>query len=132
VYARNSTNGANYAFTMNKVGASVSYYRLKIVDKDGSFVHSRMVMLRAENVRALELIGNPVRNVINIAINQPMAETLQAALIDMNGRRISNTVYTHPGGASVLQIHTGMAPAGTYMIKVSGSTLEGVMRVVKQ
>lgn len=132
VYARNSTNGANYAFTLNKVGASVSYYRLKIVDKDGSFVHSRMVMLRAENARELELIGNPVRNVINIAINQPMAETLQAELIDINGRRISNTVYNHPGGASVLQINTGMAPAGTYMIKVSGSTLQGVMRVVKQ
>lgn len=132
VTAQNSQTGAAYRFTHPKAGTSVSFYRLKVTDKDGSFAYSPTVILRNENANRIEIIGNPVRNSLNVSINQPAAETIHAELININGSRISNTEHNHPGGTSILQINTSATPAGVYLLKVSGKEINGVLRVVKQ
>ena len=132
VAAENKNNGASYSFQMLKTGPAVSYYRLKVSDKDGSFVHSKLVVLKSQPKNNAELIGNPVTNTINVAIHTPQAEMIHAELVDMNGRRLSNTIYNHPGGSSILQVNTSKTQSGFYLLRLQGSTTNETIRVVKQ
>ncbi len=132
VAAENKSTGAAYTFQMLKTGPAVSYYRLKVTDKDGSYVHSKLVVLKSQPKTNAELIGNPVTNAINVAIHTPEAELIQAELVDMNGRRVSNTLYHHPGGSSVLQINTTATQSGFYLLRLQGTTTQETIRIVKQ
>lgn len=131
VTARNNATGGNYQFSQPKAGLAVSFYRLKITDKDGSFAHSKLVMIKSESTVNAELIGNPVSNTINVAIHTPGADRIQAELIDMNGKRVSNITYQHPGGSSVMQINARHIGFGTYLLRLNGSETNQTLRVVK-
>jgi Secretion system C-terminal sorting domain len=131
VSAHNSSTGGSYRFSQPKAGTTVSFYRLKITDKDGSFAHSKLVMIKSETTVNAELIGNPVTSTINVAIHTPGSERIQAELVDMNGKRVSNTVYQHPGGSSVMQIPVQNIGFGTYLLRLNGSETKETMRVVK-
>ncbi len=131
VPARNSVEGGAYRFSQPKAGTAVSFYRLKITDKDGSFAHSKMVVIKSESPQKAELIGNPVRTTLNVAIYTPVAERIQAELVDMNGKRVSHTLYQHPGGSSVLQIPVQQVAKGTYLLRLNGSETHETLRVVK-
>jgi hypothetical protein len=131
VPARNNAAGGEYQFNQPKAGTALSFYRLKITDKDGSFVQSKMVVIKSETPAKAELIGNPVRSVINVAIYTLTAESIQAELVDMNGRRVSNTVYHHPGGSSVLQIPTQNLGNGNYLLRLNGTETIETLRVMK-
>jgi hypothetical protein len=131
VEAQNNASGANYKHSVLKSGASVQYYRLKVTDKDGSFVHSKMVVIKSKPKANAELIGNPVTSVINVAIHTPAPERIQAELIDQSGRMVSNTSYQHPGGSSVMQIPTGNMSSGSYILRLNGTETHETIRVVK-
>ncbi len=131
VPAENNANGALYNFSVVKSGASVQLYRLKVTDKDGSFVHSKLVSIKSQPQANAELIGNPVTSVINVAIHTPAAERIQAELVDQSGRRVSNTVYQHPGGSSVMQLSTGNISSGAYLLRLQGTQTQQTIRVMK-
>jgi len=131
VPARNNAAGGEYQFNQPKAGTTFSFYRLKITDKDGSFVQSKMVVIKSETPGKAELIGNPVQSVINVAIYTPTAESIQAELVDMNGRRVSNTVYHHPGGSSVLQIPMQNIGFGNYLLRLNGTETKETLRLLK-
>lgn len=131
VQARNSAAGGTYQFSQPKAGTAVSFYRLKITDKDGSFAHSKLVLIKSETTVNAELIGNPVSSTINVAVYTPVAERIQAELVDMNGRRVSHTIYQHPGGSSVMQIPVQQVGFGTYLLRLNGSETKETLRVVK-
>jgi hypothetical protein len=131
VAAKNNASGAIYNQSVIKSGASVQFYRLRVTDKDGSFVHSKLVVIKSQPKANAELIGNPVTSVINVAIHTPTPERIQAELIDQSGRRVSNTTYQHPGGSSVMQIGTTTISSGSYILRLNGAETHETIRVVK-
>jgi Secretion system C-terminal sorting domain len=110
---------------------AVSFYRLKITDKDGSFAHSKLVMIKSETIVKAELIGNPFTSTINVAIHNTGSERIQAELVDMSGKRVSNTTYQHPGGSSVMQIPAQNIGSGNYLLRLNGSEINETLRLVK-
>jgi hypothetical protein len=131
VTAQNNVSGGSYQFSQAKAGTAVSFYRLKVTDKDGSFAHSKLVMIKSETTVKAELIGNPFTSTINVAIHTSGAERIQAELMDMNGKRVSNTIYQHPGGSSVMQIPAQQIGFGTYLLRLNGTETKETLRVVK-
>lgn len=132
VTAGNQATGGRYQFNKEKFVSPRAFFRLKVVDKDGSFEHSKMVMLKSGTALGVEIIGNPVRSAINVAIHNPQAETIHAALVDLNGRRVGQVVYKHPGGSSVLQMQAPAGSAGMYLLQLQGEQTKGVYRIMKQ
>jgi len=132
VTAGNQATGGRYQFTKEKFVSPRAFFRLKVVDKDGSFEHSKMVMLKSGTALGVEIIGNPVRSALNVAIHNPQAETIHAALVDLNGRRVGQVVYKHPGGSSVLQMQAPAGSAGMYLLQLQGEQTKGVYRIMKQ
>lgn len=126
----NSANGANYQFDIQNVTANFMLYRLKITDKDGRSAYSQQVTIKKSGKANIELIGNPVKNVVRLAIHQPETATFSAEIISLNGRRISNTIYQHNGGSAVYNINIPAVAPGMYLIKVSSATSKETFKLM--
>jgi hypothetical protein len=131
VAAQNVVGGANYQHSFEKFGAPVSFFRLKITDKDGSFSYSQLVMLKSESKAKAEIIGNPVHQNITVAIHSATRERITAEVVDMNGRRVVNQVYEHPGGSSILEIPASKMSGGMYLLRLNGKDVHETIRVMK-
>ncbi len=121
----NSVGAVRYAFTDQQPNRGLNYYRLKMVDLDGSFEHSNIRSLTFEGTPVdLSVYPNPVSD--NFSIKLGAREKIsKVELFDSNGRRaIFRDRY-----AAGESIATKGLSAGTYVLKVTMSN--GVVEVRK-
>jgi hypothetical protein len=81
----NSVTVSTYSFTDNSAQNGVNYYRLKMVDLDGSFVYSQVSVVNSDLVQNVRVFPNPASNYIYITLGGS-APTSSVRLIDLNGK----------------------------------------------
>jgi hypothetical protein len=115
----------DYNFTDNTVAnqAGNHYYRLKMVDLDGSYTFSRYVSAKITAENALVLYPNPVREKINIRSKNDQTKT-PIAIFAMNGQRVLTGVME--GNTSSFAVEH--LPPGIYSFSVLDNT-QGNARV---
>jgi hypothetical protein len=90
---KNSSVGAAYNYAYNKLGNATTYFRLKAVDNDGSFVYSQIITVTGTNACSpnvfVKVWPNPTTDKVNI---QGVLEGSQIALINMNGQKLTELV----------------------------------------
>ena len=65
--AGNSSSLKEYGFTDKEIAAAVNYYRLKMVDNDGKFTYSNVVLLRNNSATQIpQVVNNPFKNYLDI------------------------------------------------------------------
>jgi hypothetical protein len=120
--AGNSSVVKNYQFTDNELStSSVFYYRLKMVDIDGTSKFSPIIFIRNSNSALTTVYPNPARNQITINISDKSLINTQALLSDLGGKvlqRISlNQVST--------QVDISRYGSGIYLLKFKdGKTIK--------
>ncbi|MGZ8549033.1 MAG: ELWxxDGT repeat protein [Chitinophagaceae bacterium] len=136
VTAANSTGIHHYDFTdvsIVSLGAPVIYYRLKQTDIDGRYTYSNIVTLAIDNSKSFVILyPNPVKNKINLAINVPRKEKLQWQLTDNTGRTVKRGIYDLSPGSTAVTIDIPNLSSGIYFMQLNGSTLQQVIKLVKQ
>lgn len=110
---------------------SFANYRLRMVDKDGKAAYSQVVKISFANEESgLVLIRNPVSNSLNFVVNGLNTnEKAEAAIIDMNGRKLNRSVISGSGNQ---QINTTSLSGGIYMLQVQAGNEIMVKRFLKQ
>ncbi len=105
---------------------ALAYYRLKMIDLDGTFGYSHLVSVRHDNMPEVKVFPNPV--VGRLFVEGPGGgQALSISVIDMNGRSWYRGVYDALKG-----IEMGDKPAGLYLVKVVGEDgAQRVYRVIK-
>jgi hypothetical protein len=128
VAAKNTINVNNYAFTHLQPQIGANYYRLKIIDKDGSFKYSKTVEVNYSLNRTMfSIYPNPVKETLTAEVYKLQAEKVNLKIVDVTGRTIqSNQVQTQVGD-NVFHLNTNNLAKGAYFI-----VLEGESREVKQ
>ena len=132
VYSNNQLSGT-YDFTLANMAArgSVGYYRLKMIDKNGTYRYSHVITVRFDKLVTVDLRptllsrGEPVS--INISGN--VRHGYQVRLSDMNGRILQERHYRNENNI-MLQTHN-LVP-GSYIIRVVGEGLDRVYKIVVQ
>lgn len=121
-----ANNAGSYNWIDNAPAKTTAYYRIKAVDKDGSFMYSTIVVVNL-NSKAVELTvaPNPVRD-RNVKVQMANFEKGNYTLrvIANNGQVVYQSVMVNDGGivAKTLQLPAGIA-TGIYRLQVSnGST----------
>ncbi len=143
-----STNGTNFTTlgTVNAKGAPSSYqyfhfapgyglhyYRLKMVDKDGSSKLSNIIVLRVlenENESAsFTIAGNPFKERLSMMIQSLKQEQVVIRLMDQSGKIVKQRMVMLEKGMNNISIDqlSGL-PTGTYII---GMVQDGKMKSVK-
>ena len=81
----NSATVSAYSYTDKSALNGIDYYRLQMVDLDGSYVFSPISVVRTSLVQNISVFPNPARNYINITLGGS-SPTVNVRLIDFTGK----------------------------------------------
>lgn len=114
-------------------GASEFYYRLKVVDADGSYIYSAIVFIRTTSKTKISVQNNPFRNVIQLQYNLESDQRITASLFNTVGALLRRREFNAVAGSGVYSIYDAENyPAGLYFLKVESGGFSHTFKLVKQ
>jgi hypothetical protein len=131
----NSQQTVNYGFTDTDPLMGLNYYRLRMVDLDGTTdVSNTVVVMMAGNGDRLMAYPNPVEDLLNVAMDLRVDGAAQLEVLDALGRVVQSRPIQVNAGRNLLDLDAGMLKAGTYAVRLVGNDGGelGVVRFVKQ
>jgi hypothetical protein len=108
-----------YSFTDNVAGikAPKIYYRLKMVDNDGKFKMSNVVLVTLANQGLRFTIKpNPAKNYFVITYDESALSDALVTVTDFSGRSVLKQTITLSGGQ---KINISTLPKGVYMVTIN-------------
>jgi|GEM_PF-2852562 len=116
--------GATYMFYDHNPPGPTAYYRLKMLDADGSFAYSPLRSVTFEGDHTLRIFPNPASDVLHIAFGAGMYEDdLQIELVSRRGKVVAQTqIAVTPGAVENLAIGTYRLAAGTYLFRARSAS----------
>jgi hypothetical protein len=105
----------SYNFNDRDLSEGVYYYRIKLVDLDGSFTYSPVLKLRIYKNGVIALLSNPVQNEVRL-LNCNLGATIK--VIDNLGRSILTEKWNGNN------VNVSILPAGSYVLIISNSNQE--------
>ncbi|MBO0359586.1 T9SS type A sorting domain-containing protein [Hymenobacter sp. BT186] len=106
----------------------LSYYRLKQVDRDGTYAYSPVVAINNGGLASATFYPNPTTGKLTIILPQGQAGASQKVYItDLAGRLVRSQELPANGEISLSELQ-----AGTYLVSVGTGANRIVQRVVKQ
>jgi len=109
--------GANsYEFTDYKPSNGINYYRLQIVDKDGSSSFSKVLFVTFGDKQSFSIVPNPAKEYATIRFNKTI-EKASIAVYDISGKTVIN--QSLKGSATSYKLNTQALKCGIYVIKVN-------------
>ena len=130
-----NANGAAYSTTDLQPPAAITYYRLKLVDKDDHFTYSIILKFNQgiTDISITLFYPNPVTDQLHLQIQSAKHQVIQFLLYDITGKQLRSISLTLNEGINFTTIpFTGLA-SGTYIIhyKNGSGTYSGHLKVVK-
>lgn len=121
----------NYSLTDYEPLNGINYYRLRMVNKDGSYKLSSVQQLSfGDNAGMVMIMPNPAHDIATVVFNKPTEETLTMKLIDGFGRVV--TTYGIPAGAVRYTLPLETLPRSIYYLDIKGNTILAHLKLVVQ
>ncbi len=117
----------NYEFDDLHPTDGTNYYRLRIVDLDGSFYYSPIIEFEFTGNDIFSVTPNPATNFL--IIKHPVGENGQIKVIDQNGRVLINKVIQN--STTETQLNIKQLPVGIYTITWSDKNKTRIKKVIK-
>jgi poly(beta-D-mannuronate) lyase len=103
-----ANNSNNYIFEINNPNQLKQYFRLKLINQDGTFQYSSIVVIRLNDKTEISLYPNPAKDFVSINVNTLTPNTY-LVLNDFTGRIISKILLTETiANFSTRNLVTGM------------------------
>lgn len=131
----NSDRQQRYSFTdieNNKSG--VRYYRLKIVEEDGSFSYSPVRPVVFNDELKWQVTPNPSSGLFNLIYQANSGELVSVKLYDINGRMVQQFDNLSNGFIQKLTINLGEArfSKGLYLLEIKAAGQDHTFKLLKQ
>jgi len=98
----------------------IIYYRVKLVDIDGRFKYSNVVVLRLSQKPGVTIWPNPFTSSISVSITTTAETTIDINLIDVSGQTLRKSSQSVQRGISKITIDgLEQLPAGAYLIEIN-------------
>lgn len=121
VAAKGSLNGeALYSLSDKKPFPGNTYYRLKMIDKDGNFKYSNIVLIKSpfKPIAVMNMFPNPAKDRFNIEIVADKKQEITIHLFDFTGSRVILKKITTEAGLQQHQLNLSGLQSGAYYIEV--------------
>jgi len=126
----NITSQKDYSLIDNKV-SDINYYRLKIVNLDGSFVYSNIILVKKATAQQFVwVITNPFKDYIDIRFARA-AKISKLQLITMDGKVITEKLLQNATGQQRWQLSNHLRN-GTYVLRIVSDGIVFTNKVVSQ
>lgn len=116
-----ATGKKQYSFDDNSSTQRTSYYRLKMVDKDGSFRYSQMRRLinNEGGIASSSFYPSPLNGTTGyLAVVSATTQKLRVLLTDIAGHELRTQVVSVVAGSNNLPLTFDKLAKGTYLLKV--------------
>jgi hypothetical protein len=128
-------DGGEYQFFDGDAAAGNIFYRLKMVDIDGAFSYSNVVVVNIAkgSGKVVQVMGNPFAGACTIRVTAPAAGPFSLRLTDISGKVLwqENTVMGVGVNTLVLGQTNGLAK-GMYLLTVVGASVRETVKLVKE
>ena len=114
--------------------AGNNFYRLAIVNNDGSVDYSNIINIGNESVRLIHIYPNPVKDILVVNITANTASKYQYSVYDVTGKIVRNSFFDAAQGEQTIKIPMSNVAAGNYYIKVTDAEGKVVAKqsIIKQ
>jgi len=104
------------------------YYRLKMIDIDGSFSYSNTIALRLDcNKNLVFVYPNPVSDVLNVNVTNSNENSTTANLFDSDGR----LVFAKKLISGTNLIDMKKFPSGLYLLELNNNGEKQHFKIIK-
>jgi len=114
----------------------VVYYRLKMVDTDGKFKFSKVLLIKpntASTVNTLKAWPLPFTSQLTAGYSSELSGEIKVNLTNMNGSRVASSSATIQKGYNSISINQAQTiPSGTYLLTITSNGKSESIKVVKQ
>lgn len=116
----------------NKTG--VRYYRLKIINSDGSFFYSEIKAVVFSDEFAWQVYPNPSSGIFNLVYQKNEGETIAVKVYDIYGRLIQQLNFTANGFVqkSAIDLSGTKLGSGMYLVEVTAGEKKQGFKLIKQ
>ena len=129
----NTNNRTDYSYTdpdVVSLGAEKLYYKLKMVDKDGKFTYSNVIVITINYLQTkFTVVPNPVKNIITI-FSSKMANNVKVSLLDISGKLLYKSMKDFSRGEE-MQIDVTNFSKGAYIVSLQNKDLLVKIKVLK-
>ncbi len=131
--ARGDLNtAADYSWTNTDINAGNNYYRLQLLDQDGSIDHSNVVLINESSIDLLDLYPVPFGNTLNLSFNQSESSTAEISIIDVSGRIVLLENIRAKEGHNEQALDVSSLPSGIYFLSLTNANGKVVGKVIKE
>ncbi|MDA3615992.1 beta strand repeat-containing protein [Polluticaenibacter yanchengensis] len=123
----NASKSGKYSFEDAGIN-TLAYYRLKIINNDGSFTYSKVIMLNGADIKDLAITPNPVRN--NLFVTFDRLKSNSKLIITSNNGQVVKQVVLAVNSVQAT-IDASVLSAGTYTISIIDGANRQTKRFVK-
>jgi hypothetical protein len=123
-----AVNGGQYIYTDQSPVTGANYYRLKLLNIDGSSSYSGIVSAVKKDNFGLTVFPNPVKSTVIIQVNGKVAGTGMITLYDIPGRQRRSARLN--GQQASLSMN-GL-PNGVYVVRYQDAEHSEIFRIVKE
>lgn len=127
VAAKNNLQNS-YLFNTGMLRSSIEYFRLKMMDQDGRFVYSPVLVLK-NNSKTITISPNPAENYLVIS-HPPALENAVIKIIQISGTELLRITLQHTAVSTV--VNTSSLLPGIYLMLFNMGADNKVIRFVKQ
>lgn len=136
VFISNKAGTESYTFADPKELDAITYYRLKIINKDGSVAFSNIISLKSATEKpntGITILKNPVESTLTFTYSANTTSQGQVSIYNTVGVKVySSRLQSQKGiNAVSLNLDSHMA-SGAYILEVVNGTERAVTRMIKQ
>lgn len=133
VAAGSSTEKKSYSAVDNLPFPGDNYYRIKLVDADGSFKYTETRKLNFDGrfANSVTVLKNPFASATEIKVSADVAQSATYTVTDATGRVVMYGNWDVTAGDSHFMLNLEGFASGTYMLAVKGASIDGQAKLLK-
>jgi endoglucanase Acf2 len=128
----NSNDLTNYSFIDTKPCSGATYYRLKMVDKDGTFVYSKVINVNQNSVSLISIQPNPTSSQVTISIQSDEDNESIFTMYDVLGKVLFKREVNLSIGLQDINFDLSHLSNGTYIMSVNNNFRQDFYKIIKQ
>ena len=133
--AGNSSSLKEYGFSDKEIAAAVNYYRLKMMDNDGKFSYSNVVLLRNNfDTQMPQVVNNPFKNYLDIRFPKLPTGEVRLQLTNPSGAVVKTQRFVSVS-QSVLRYNVDNGASlskGVYVLTIYSNKEKYSITVIKE
>lgn len=124
-------NGAtSFTYVDHNVPSGVLYYRIKVIDRDGSHIYTKTITISSKNATLYTVTPNPAKDFILIGNNEAATAVVNVRIVDSKGRVVLNQAKKSISANSKLRVELANVAAGNYYVEIENDNKDKVVEKI--